>query len=197
MKDRIRQIMEHLGLSQQDFAGKLGISPASLSSIFTGRTNPTNNHVMAIHQAFPDISVNWIMFGEGEMYENASSSSAPSYGEGGQSGDGFVGIELAPATGPTMPSLFSEAEMASTSPRSASPSPSSNNYGRAASRRNSPEVPSSAQAASVASLYGQRPLNGLPTAVSEKYLDKPVRRIKEIRVFYDDGTYESFVPSSK
>jgi hypothetical protein len=25
-----------------------------------------------------------------------------------------------------------------------------------------------------------------------KYLDKPQRRITEIRVFYDDGTYETF-----
>ena len=53
MKERIRLIQEQLGLSQIEFANKLGISPASLSSIYTGRTNPTNNHVMAIHKAFP------------------------------------------------------------------------------------------------------------------------------------------------
>ncbi|MCI6725324.1 MAG: helix-turn-helix domain-containing protein, partial [Bacteroidales bacterium] len=41
MKDRIRRVMEYAHLSQQDFALRLGMSPASLSSIFTGRTNPT------------------------------------------------------------------------------------------------------------------------------------------------------------
>ena len=46
MKERIRCIMEYVQLTQQDFAAKLNISPASLSGIFTGRTNPTNNHVM-------------------------------------------------------------------------------------------------------------------------------------------------------
>ena len=45
MKDRIRQIMDDAKMSQQDFAAKLEISAASLSSIFTGRTRPTNNHV--------------------------------------------------------------------------------------------------------------------------------------------------------
>lgn len=69
MKERIRLIQEQLGLSQIEFANKLGISPASLSSIYTGRTNPTNNHVMAIHKAFPQINVNWLMFGEGDMTE--------------------------------------------------------------------------------------------------------------------------------
>lgn len=30
-----------------------------------------------------------------------------------------------------------------------------------------------------------------------KYLDKPQRRVTEIRVYYDDQTWESFVPSKK
>jgi transcriptional regulator with XRE-family HTH domain len=59
MKDRVRQVMTWAKLSQQDFATYLEISPASLSSIFNGRTNPTNNHVQAIHRAFPEINVNW------------------------------------------------------------------------------------------------------------------------------------------
>ena len=74
MKDRVRQVMTWAKLSQQDFATYLEISPASLSSIFNGRTNPTNNHVQAIHRAFPEINVNWLMFGEGEMLTNSSTS---------------------------------------------------------------------------------------------------------------------------
>ena len=30
-----------------------------------------------------------------------------------------------------------------------------------------------------------------------KYIDKPQRRVTEIRVYYDDQTWESFVPSKK
>ena len=78
MKDRIKQIMEAVGLSQQDFAKELGISAASLSSIFTGRTNPTNNHVMAIHRVFPQINVNWLLFGEGDMIMKNQATNAPS-----------------------------------------------------------------------------------------------------------------------
>ena len=48
MKDRIRQIMESKHMTQQVFAQFIEMSPASLSSIFSGRTRPTLNIVEAI-----------------------------------------------------------------------------------------------------------------------------------------------------
>ena len=47
MKERIRQIQDREGMSQKDFAAAIGISQASLSSIYNGRTLPTNRHVEA------------------------------------------------------------------------------------------------------------------------------------------------------
>ena len=41
MKDRIRKIMESQHMTQQVFASFIGVSPGTLSSIFTGRTNPS------------------------------------------------------------------------------------------------------------------------------------------------------------
>ena len=38
MKDRIRKVMESQNMTQQEFADFVHISPASLSSVFTGRT---------------------------------------------------------------------------------------------------------------------------------------------------------------
>ncbi|MBQ0090086.1 MAG: helix-turn-helix transcriptional regulator, partial [Prevotellaceae bacterium] len=53
MINRIKQIMDYSQLSQKDSANTLGISESSLSSIFNGRTRPTNNHTQAIHKAYP------------------------------------------------------------------------------------------------------------------------------------------------
>ena len=78
MRERIRQVMDSMGLSQQEFAQKLGMSPASLSNIFNGRSNPTNNHVQAIHRAFPNINTNWLMFGEGTMLNDDAKKSSDS-----------------------------------------------------------------------------------------------------------------------
>lgn len=67
MKDRIRQIMEAKHLTQQNFASLIGISTASLSSIFNDRTKPTLNTVGAIKNTFPDISTDWLLYGIGPM----------------------------------------------------------------------------------------------------------------------------------
>ena len=87
MKDRIKQIMEAQRLTQQEFANTLELSPATLSSIFNGRTNPTLNIVDAIKKKFPAISTDWLMFGSGSMYGDHSGDiaqghdSAPDGGE--------------------------------------------------------------------------------------------------------------------
>lgn len=163
-------------MSQQDFAVKLGLSPASLSSIFTGRTNPTNNHVQAIHKAFPNINVSWLLFGEGDMLLGGSDNVSTS-------------ADQDAATENSAPSLFSQP--AASPQSSSSPSGSENltsvPMGPAASV-SSPKTP-----------YPQHfPQQGMGRTVETvKIVDKVVRKIREIRVFYDDGTYETFIPSSK
>jgi transcriptional regulator with XRE-family HTH domain len=136
MKDRIYQLMKYQGMSQKEFAATLCIAEGTLSGIFTGRTRPTNNIVNAIHECFPHISINWLMFGEGDMLLDGASSQ-PSGEASGQA------------------DLFASAS-----------------------------VPSSE-------------VNSTPTSATQiqevvKYIDKPQRKITEIRVFYDDGTFETF-----
>ena len=61
IKDRIRLIMEDQHMTQQVFADYLQQSPATLSSIFNGRTRPTLNIVEAIKTKIPDISTEWLL----------------------------------------------------------------------------------------------------------------------------------------
>ena len=170
MKDRIHQILDWTNLSQQDFANRLGISPASLSSIFTGRTNPTNNHVQAIHRAFPEINVSWLLFGEGNMMENLKKSSVQLPDSDGFSQMGESAI--LPDSGSSV-SSFHEDDLGGYSSNEA---PAEN-------------LP-----------FGRRELNhgkpmGFQFVDNTKKIDIRQRKIKEIRVFFDDGTYEAFVPS--
>lgn len=184
--------MEQTQLTQQDFSARLGISPASLSGIFNGRTNPTNNHVQAIHRAFPNVNVNWLLFGEGNMLTSPTEASTGSKTEGAgvgaagtqdvSSGASLGGDEAAFA--PLMavdaasyqPDLFSDSV--------------SDCQARTASCSTSRQA-AAARETRVAGVYSAM------NAEFVKKIDKPMRRIREIRVFFDDGTYESFVPSSK
>lgn len=176
MQDRIRQIMDHYGLSQQNFASQLGVAPATISSIFTGRTNPTNKHVQAIHKAFPEIDTNWLMFGEGEMMISLDSTSA----EKGIGGEG--------------------------NPLSVGESSESSLFGEELSGGNTGTAMSGAVQNAGAMAGNARGLRRDGGVLSQQYagiletanlMDKKPRKIKEIRVFYDDGTFEVFSPSSK
>ena len=55
MEERIKELMEAQHITQQAFAEFLGISPATLSSIFSGRTKVTLNTIKAIKKKFPSI----------------------------------------------------------------------------------------------------------------------------------------------
>ena len=57
-------------MTQQVFADYIGLAPATLSSIFNGRTRPTLNVVEALKKKIPNISIDWLMFGSGDMYLN-------------------------------------------------------------------------------------------------------------------------------
>lgn len=66
MKNRIFSLIEDLQLTPTEFADLIGVSRASISSIKTGRTQPTLTLVEKIKQHFPDTDINWLIFGEKE-----------------------------------------------------------------------------------------------------------------------------------
>ncbi|WP_278795841.1 helix-turn-helix domain-containing protein, partial [Leyella stercorea] len=95
MKDRIKKIMEMQRTTQQDFADQLKIAPATLSSIFTGRTRPTLAIVDAIKSRFPQISTDWLMFGKGDMLVKRDEEAEQSNGENGSENDLLIDYDSA------------------------------------------------------------------------------------------------------
>lgn len=184
--------MEYAHLSQQDFALRLGMSPASLSSIFTGRTNPTSNHVKAIHHAFPEININWLMFGEGEQLVTSSSAA----------GQELSNADAQPADASAQSSHLQKSDASSLATQNSLASAD----GRAMPERTLWDTeasmseltsPEAASRSTTRTTYGSQSRMNASNMQAVKIIDKPSRKIKEIRVFFDDGTYESFVPSSK
>ena len=153
MKDRIRQIMESQQLTQQRFAEMLDIAPASLSSIFNERTKPTLNHVDAIRKSFPNINLNWLLYGTGDMFVASDDHNQSSAASDPQLVNGDLMFDFA----------------------------------------DSPTAPLQGQNGSqqrVAQSYNA----AKPEIQQVKIVDKPQRQISEIRIFYDDQTWETFVP---
>lgn len=145
MKDRIYQLMKQQGMSQKQFANELCVGEATLSSIFTGRTRPTTNIISNIHERFPEVSIPWLMFGEGDMYAGETVSEHL--------------LTTSSDVNDVPPAADSFSEMRSQEPVSTPTSVP-------------PTMPLMRE--------------------TIKYVDKPQRKITEIRVFFDDGTYETF-----
>lgn len=168
MKERIRSLMMHAKLTQQDFALRLEISAASLSNIFNGKTNPTNTHVCAVHKAFPNVNINWLLFGEGNMFLDGSD-------EGQELGENVAPVDLSSAVSGSADVLSATLPMVDEDYPSYPMQPKSNMH-------RGQQQSYSSQAAFIK---------------NEKSCEKTLRKVKEIRVFYDDGTYESFIPTVK
>lgn len=200
MKDRVRQVQDHYNLTQKSFANELCVAEATISSIYRGRTAPTNNLIQAIHQAYPAINVNWLMFGEGDMLLplSAGTANAGSAGEAAGTSSSMSGMSGS-ASGTSGAAYGS----AGANAVNAGVGQNVGNWGL--------DGPSlfDAPAGVIGGKSGAKPEQnrmGYPEfsiaeVVSElkkaNQVDKVERKIKEIRVFYDDGTYEAFAPCSK
>lgn len=68
MNTRIKRIIENERLTDAEFADRTGIKRATLSHCLSGRNDVSKDIILKIHNAYPQISVNWLMFGEGEPY---------------------------------------------------------------------------------------------------------------------------------
>ena len=171
--------MESQHMTQQVFAEFIGTGAATLSNIFNDRTRPTLNMVELIKKKLPDINTDWLMFGTGPMYLSQASSS-----EAGQ-----------PAPAAQQP----------VSGRQPAAAQQTVNGRQSAAAYQEPQLefvqPSPTPTRSVES--GAHHYNSVRSTRPDlshedvKYIDKPQRRVTEIRVYYDDQTWESFVPSKK
>lgn len=179
MRERIYQLMKDKGYTQSDFANELCLAPATLSSIFNGRTKPTNNVVNAIHEAFPDVNISWLMFGDGSPYLSSSAASADPSAAASSAGSSSGVTPSAPDSSSFPESLF---DLAGTAPSAAASGASTVPAG-------SVNVDGQSSAAGQPSLMPQQRMQ---VQYIEKIIDKPQRKITEIRVFFDDGTYETF-----
>jgi transcriptional regulator with XRE-family HTH domain len=68
MIDRINLILKAKNLSAKQFAEEIGIQPSGMSHILSGRNNPSLDFVMKVMKRYPEIDINWLMSGKGEMY---------------------------------------------------------------------------------------------------------------------------------
>ena len=145
--DRLKLILERVNLTPGNFADKIGVAPATISHILSGRNKyPSAEVMLRLHETFPDIDLNWLLTGEGTLVKDDPDSM-------------FTG------------SLFGDNLLNATKSTTESENRKENSLEKAKNTDN-------------------------PIVKQEIiYKEKPVRKIAEIRIFFDDGTYETFTPN--
>lgn len=73
MKDRIREVRDHFGLSMEKFGSRIGIGKASISLLESGKNNPSVQTIALICREF-GVNEQWLRTGEGEMFEQTRAS---------------------------------------------------------------------------------------------------------------------------
>lgn len=71
MKDRIKQIREHFGLSQAHLAQRIHKSPGFISLVESGRIDVSEETIATICWVLP-VNKKWLLTGEGEMTSQAA-----------------------------------------------------------------------------------------------------------------------------
>ena len=65
---RLREYIDHIAMPVTQFADACGIPRPSMSQLLSGRNKKVSNELISkIHDAFPDLNVLWLMFGQGDM----------------------------------------------------------------------------------------------------------------------------------
>lgn len=68
MNTRILAIFKYYNLTQQEASEKLQVSKASISHVLSGRNKPSLDLILAIHNAFPSIELEWLLTGKGNKF---------------------------------------------------------------------------------------------------------------------------------
>lgn len=146
-------------MTQQTFAKYIGMATATLSNILNEKTKPTLNTVEAIRSKFPNINIDWLMFGNGTMFidnhQEVDTASTPSEQSNAEQTLDFG-------------DYYTVSEM------------SSEETGKSTGGLNMQQ--------------GKSRAASQPVRTDVVCSEAGHRKITEIRVFFDDQTWESFVP---
>lgn len=69
MKERLVQLLDLEQISPSKFADIIGVQRSSISHVISGRNKPSFDFLQKTLKAFPGLNAEWLIMGEGTMYE--------------------------------------------------------------------------------------------------------------------------------
>ena len=201
---RLKQYLDSRQISVTQFADVCGIPRPTASQLLAGRNKKVSDEIInKIHNFYPDLSILWLMFGEGEMTANAINADSQPHIAGddndtaplsANANTGFDGGEfvvanqaIANANTNNKPTKPQNNEFRFTN--------SNNSETQTATNPNDDSYESHTFEFEDANKDGEQSDNQDDFNLESALLNKSAgKRVTGIVVYYDDQTYESFVP---
>ena len=70
MNTRLKQFLSAENITQAQFADNINVVRASVSHVLSGRNNPSYEFIRSIMVQYPNLNIEWLMFGKGRMYKD-------------------------------------------------------------------------------------------------------------------------------
>ena len=174
-RERIELLMKCYDLSPSQFAERTGIQRASVSHIISGRNKPSLEVMLKVYDAFPGVDLKWLMTGVGEEpVRRSAPETVPAATD-----TLFTGVNAALQNQQTENNLFTPI-VEPVMQEDLKP------------RRIPVQQPVREKV--VSEVRARRaPANRLAQMAALQ----PDKKIKEIRIYYSDGTYETLVPENR
>ena len=73
MNTRLKQFIAAENITQAQFADSINVVRASVSHILAGRNKPGYEFISGLMRHYPNLNLEWLMFGKGKMYKDSRS----------------------------------------------------------------------------------------------------------------------------
>lgn len=204
---RLKQYLDARQISVTQFADECGIPRPTASQLLAGRNKKVSDEIISkIHQTYPDLSIVWLMFGEGDMATDANiKTSEPQMGNIFEQHSRET-IENQSQTKSLAPTGFERkisSEKIETPNSSGFTFPEATETPQPAGKQSESSYTSQFSFTNETNNVKTTSSDPIPTKISETTNNdtKPItvtpgkgKRVTGIVVYYDDSTYESFIP---
>lgn len=219
---RLKGFIDSQGLTHSQFSDRCGIPRPSLSQIISGRNKKVSDVIVSqIHKAFPQLSILWLLFGEGSMLNSLENSRPSNQSEENiqfsENSENPVNSDSAAQTAPIYDDAMFDDASIFTDSASTDEMPSFRNSGsqtgsgnvnsgsvrpESAGNRTADSKFSNVNALSATAKALQVAKQQLVEAENKivelqlqiEKMSKNPRKVSHITVYYDDSTFETFAP---
>lgn len=87
MNNRVKTILEEYNLSASKFADIVGVQASGISHILSGRNKPGYDFIRKVLIAFPEVSSDWLILGNGNMKREITTETHKQSAEGNPSSE--------------------------------------------------------------------------------------------------------------